>query len=113
MRLGNNALFNALAALSRLCLADAFPSSSTNHVRVPHGTIEAVNSIDLRGSTEPLNFTSYLHRRQITSPEWLRIMPLGASIVAGSRSTPQDGFRKPLRDHLRSLGFKVNMVGSQ
>ncbi|KAF2825075.1 hypothetical protein CC86DRAFT_241827, partial [Ophiobolus disseminans] len=44
---------------------------------------------------------------------WLRILPLGASIVAGKTSIPEDGFRKPLRDHLRSVGFKVNMVGYQ
>jgi hypothetical protein len=41
-------------------------------------------------------------------------MPLGASITAGQGSLPDsDGYRKPLRDHLRSLGYKVNMVGSQ
>ena len=55
----------------------------------------------------------YLRRRQGTDIEWLRIMPLGASIVRGFTSSPEDGFRKSLRDHLRSLDFKVNMVGSQ
>ena len=64
------------------------------------------SSLALRQSPSPL------HRRQSPSPEWLRILTLGASIVAGFGSTPQDGFRKPLRDHLRSLGYKVNMVGS-
>ncbi|KAF2798617.1 carbohydrate esterase family 3 protein, partial [Melanomma pulvis-pyrius CBS 109.77] len=44
---------------------------------------------------------------------WLRIMPLGASIVYGQNSNPTNGFRKPLRDYLRSKGYKVNMVGSQ
>lgn len=61
----------------------------------------------------PSYSTSYFQRRQGTNPEWLRIMPLGASIVRGLTSSPEDGFRKPLRDHLRSIGFKVNMVGSQ
>lgn len=51
--------------------------------------------------------------RRANGPEWLRILPLGASIVRGLGSDPKDGFRKPLRDHLRSLGYKVNMVGSQ
>lgn len=51
--------------------------------------------------------------RDTKQPEWLRIMPLGASIVRGLHSTPEDGFRKNLRDNLRSQGFKVNMVGSQ
>jgi len=56
-----------------------------------------------------------LHRRQQSGsdPEWLRILPLGASIVRELTSRPEDGFRKPLRDRLRFLNFKVNMVGSQ
>jgi hypothetical protein len=47
------------------------------------------------------------------SPQWLRIMPLGASITYGLKSTPEDGYRKSLREHMVSLGHKVNMVGSQ
>jgi len=56
-----------------------------------------------------------LHRRQQpgSDPEWLRILPLRASIVRELTSRPEDGFRKPLRDRLRFLNFKVNMVGSQ
>jgi hypothetical protein len=61
----------------------------------------------------PAYSLSNLRRRQSSDPEWLRIMPLGASIVRGLRSSPEDGFRKALRDHLRSIDFKVNMVGSQ
>jgi hypothetical protein len=57
--------------------------------------------------------SSLLHSRQSASPQWLRIMPLGASIVRGVRSDPEDGFRKPLRDNLRQKGHQVNMVGSQ
>lgn len=45
----------------------------------------------------------------------LRIMPLGASITAGDYDPPDDksenGYRKPLRDHLRANGWQVNMVG--
>ena len=52
-------------------------------------------------------------RARATSPAWLRILPLGASIVRGLKSTPEDGFRKPLRDRLRSEGYLVNMIGSQ
>jgi hypothetical protein len=59
------------------------------------------------------NLTYQTFRRQELSVEWLRIMPLGASITQGVGSSPQDGYRKPLRDHLRSLGYKVNMVGSR
>lgn len=60
-----------------------------------------------------LNSTYGTFRRQNQGVEWLRIMPLGASITQGTGSTPEDGYRKPLRDHLRSLGYKVNMVGSR
>jgi hypothetical protein len=45
--------------------------------------------------------------------ETLRIMPLGASITAGAHSTPEDGYRKILLEHLVRLGHKVEMVGSQ
>ena len=65
---------------------------------------------------------------------YLRVLPLGASIVWGIGSTTGNGFvflagrgnlgfssnvgimtsfRKPLRDALRQAGWDVNMVGSQ
>lgn len=50
---------------------------------------------------------------QKAQPEWLRVMPLGASITRGLTSTPEDGYRKALREHFVSLGHNVNMVGSQ
>jgi hypothetical protein len=43
----------------------------------------------------------------------LRIMPLGASIVEGYRSSDKTGFRKLLRQQLRWKGWKVNMVGTK
>jgi hypothetical protein len=43
----------------------------------------------------------------------LRILPLGASITWGLRSTDGNGYRKALRDQLRWKGFEVNMVGSR
>ena len=45
-------------------------------------------------------------------PFGLRIMPLGASIVFGYRSTDGNGFRSVLREKLRHHGWKVDMVGS-
>ncbi|KAF4944222.1 hypothetical protein FSARC_14725 [Fusarium sarcochroum] len=54
-----------------------------------------------------------LHRR--AEDFYLRIMPLGASITRGEpapEDTHKNGYRKPLRDQLRSEGWKVNMVGS-
>jgi lysophospholipase L1-like esterase len=50
--------------------------------------------------------------------QWLRIMPLGASITDGQRGDGQttndvshNGYRKALRDQLRSRGYNVNMIG--
>ena len=60
-----------------------------------------------------LNASSLSTRAEDVKPTWLRILPLGASIVKGLRSDPEDGFRKPLRDKLRSRGHSVNMIGSQ
>ncbi|KAL1864953.1 hypothetical protein VTK73DRAFT_5582 [Phialemonium thermophilum] len=48
-----------------------------------------------------------------TQDHFLRILPLGASIVWGVGSSSGNGFRKPLRDALRQAGWDVNMVGSQ
>jgi hypothetical protein len=44
---------------------------------------------------------------------YLWIMPLGASITEGVRSTDGNGYRKYLRDQLRWKGWRVNMVGSK
>lgn len=43
---------------------------------------------------------------------YLRVMPLGASITQGQYSSDENGYRKALRDQLRYMGWKVNMVGS-
>lgn len=52
--------------------------------------------------------------RQKFRPGWLRILPLGASIVRGwaSDRAQTDGFRNELRIRLRADCYKVNMVGS-
>ena len=44
---------------------------------------------------------------------YLRIMPLGASIVQGIQSSDGNGFRKLLRQQLRWKGWRVNMVGTK
>jgi hypothetical protein len=62
------------------------------------------------------NYDAQLLRRADPREFYLRIMPLGASITAGDPSPPDDdsnnGYRKFLRDKLRSEGWKVNMVGN-
>ncbi|TGJ79062.1 hypothetical protein E0Z10_g9703 [Xylaria hypoxylon] len=44
---------------------------------------------------------------------YLRVMPLSASITEGMYSSDGNGYRKWLRDQLRYMGWKVNMVGSK
>jgi hypothetical protein len=44
---------------------------------------------------------------------FLRLMPLGASITEGTRSSDGNGYRRAIRDQLRFKGWKVNMVGSK
>jgi hypothetical protein len=47
-----------------------------------------------------------------TGKRSLRIMPLGASVTRGEGPPePYNGYRKPLRDQLRFLGYPVNMIG--
>jgi len=55
-----------------------------------------------------------LRKRQSNpKPFYLRILPLGASIVQGVESSDRNGFRKLLRNQLRWKGWPVNMVGSK
>ncbi|KAE8390395.1 hypothetical protein BDV23DRAFT_193793 [Aspergillus alliaceus] len=46
-------------------------------------------------------------------PFALRIMPLGASITMGLKSSDSNGYRIWIREQLRHAGWEVNMVGSR
>ena len=72
----------------------------------------ATNSLSAETSIVPaLDYA--LDRRADPGDFYLRIMPLGASIIAGDYSPPEkNGYRKFTRDKLRSDGWKVNMVGN-
>ncbi|KAL4863522.1 hypothetical protein BDV12DRAFT_206408 [Aspergillus spectabilis] len=50
-------------------------------------------------------------RSNSSKPFLLRIMPLGASITVGYRSSDGNGYRKWLREQLRYGGWDVDMVG--
>ncbi|KAF5245738.1 hypothetical protein FANTH_7198 [Fusarium anthophilum] len=95
----------SFALLLFLSLSLAYPgSTSPVSAREP-------DSLALVGDHE----VSHLQYRAEAQRFYLRIMPLGASIMRGSNDTPDlrgRGFRKFLRDKLRVLGWKVNMVGS-
>lgn len=87
-----------LAALAQIpsCLAHPTANASLGHD--PYYDDELVKRAD--GEEKPF---------------WLRVMPLGASITAGTNGPPgndKNGYRKFLRDELVSLGWKVNMVGT-
>ncbi|KAH6648164.1 SGNH hydrolase-type esterase domain-containing protein [Truncatella angustata] len=43
----------------------------------------------------------------------LRIMAIGASTTRGDESFDNNGFRRPIREHLTSIGNPVNFVGTQ
>lgn len=63
---------------------------------------------------ELVEYNSTISARADAGDFYLRIMPLGASIVAGdySQDSAKNGFRKFVRDKLREQKWKVNMVGS-
>jgi lysophospholipase L1-like esterase len=87
-----------------------------NVVASPYGYQQiARKSVDV--SLE--DFTQWDHKPLLPrAGQWLRIMPLGASITYGQRGdgkttndVSHNGYRKPLRDQLRSRGYNVNMIG--
>ncbi|KAL4747809.1 SGNH hydrolase-type esterase domain-containing protein [Aspergillus terricola var. indicus] len=66
----------------------------------------------------PTEVTQQQHRGEhvlqprATKPFLLRVMPLGASITVGYKSSDGNGYRKYLREQLRYVGWEVDMVGS-
>ncbi|EXK87540.1 hypothetical protein FOQG_08887 [Fusarium oxysporum f. sp. raphani 54005] len=112
------------------------PHTSVSHPTdgiSPHGSDNApdIDRLDVRGHdsrespsftnldpdgvdnlTATVDQTSGLHRRA-AKDFYLRVMPLGASITQGYKSSDGNGYRKWLRSQLRFHGWKVNMVGSE
>ncbi|KAK2765017.1 hypothetical protein FQN54_008716 [Arachnomyces sp. PD_36] len=64
-------------------------------------------------SPSETQFTELQHHSKRAEDFYLRILPLGASITWGLKSETNNGYRKPLRDQLRWVGWNVNMVGSK
>lgn len=89
-----------LIAASKLPSCLAYPTENANVATSPN---PQYNEGRLVRRAEPGDF-------------YLRIMPLGASITAGSNFAPDDegenGYRKYLRDRLRADEWDVNMVGN-
>ncbi|KAG7409901.1 Multidomain esterase [Fusarium oxysporum f. sp. rapae] len=76
----------------------------------PSGTDLDPNEFD--NLTVTVDQSSGLDRRA-AKDFYLRVMPLGASITQGYKSSDGNGYRKWLRAQLRFRGWKVNMVGSE
>jgi hypothetical protein len=112
MLLDNRLLVGAIAALSLLTSAGARAVYRRDDFD-PQKDIVNDKGVHWDGSASQLLEDFHPTNNQKAKPEWLRVMPLGASITRGLKSTPEDGYRKALREHLVSLGHNVNMVGSQ
>ncbi|OGM49676.1 hypothetical protein ABOM_001781 [Aspergillus bombycis] len=98
VRLGVSWMLHLLIiGLSLLALTSAIPSGHHGH---QHTHLHRSSDLGSRlGSRDGKPFP-------------LRIMPLGASITTGLKSSDKNGYRKVLRQQLRSAGWEVNMVGS-
>jgi hypothetical protein len=70
-----------------------------------------VNATDALGDVDAI--TSFSLSGRSAQGFYLRVMPLGASITQGVRSSDGNGYRKLLRQQLRWKGWEVNMVGSK
>ena len=64
-------------------------------------------------TTEPTPSQGANQLLRVTKDEYLRILPLGASITQGTDSSTGNGYRKPIRDKLLAGGWMVNMVGTK
>ncbi|KAL3457120.1 SGNH hydrolase-type esterase domain-containing protein [Aspergillus heterothallicus] len=71
-----------------------------------------VSSYSFSPRNQDVGQTSTSLAARDTKPFLLRVMPLGASITVGYRSTDGNGYRKALREQLRYAGWEVDMVGS-
>ncbi|KAL4860504.1 SGNH hydrolase-type esterase domain-containing protein [Aspergillus spectabilis] len=56
---------------------------------------------------------SWQKRQDVGQTQNLRILPLGASITNGEKSSDQCGYRKILREALRGVNYEVDMIGSK
>jgi hypothetical protein len=80
----------------------AFEGTATTYPALLNGTDYLGESEDAPGLVE-----------RDAKDFYLRILPLGASITQGIKSSDENGYRKLLRQQLRWKGWKVNMVGTK
>jgi hypothetical protein len=101
-----------------------YPDGIAPDVTVEDGWNSSYPEFEGINTTYPalVDGTDYLGDNQNASAElvtrsaknfYLRILPLGASITQGYKSSDKNGYRKLLRQQLRWKGWKVNMVGTK
>ena len=74
-------------------------------------TLALPSPTDLQQTSTLVDGVPRLESRD-AKPFALRIMPLGASITTGLKSSDKNGYRIWIREQLRHAGWEVNMVGS-
>jgi hypothetical protein len=100
-----------------------YPDGIAPDVIVEDGSNSSYPEFEGTATTYPalLNGTDYLGEskdapglvERDAKDFYLRILPLGASITQGVKSSDKNGYRKLLRQQLRWKGWKVNMVGTK
>jgi len=113
-----------MTAILTLTVVAAIPHSYAYHNagthRHPHGRIQlnayTHHDTDISLGTNLTEVSSAVHvplnKRSLDNGVQLRILPLGASIVYGLKSSDGNGFRYGLRNQLIYGGNPVNMIGS-
>lgn len=89
--------------LAWLALLSTFTFAVAEPLRLDAGRESTIEARSRTSTLQPRDNSTFL----------LRIMPLGASITLGYRSTGLNGYRKPLRQQLRYAGWQVDMIGSK
>ncbi|KAK8017500.1 hypothetical protein PG993_013826 [Apiospora rasikravindrae] len=112
MKMLGGAFLAASAVLQGVSASPRAPAEFSPDVVAPA-------TISVSDTTEGINVTSPYMNDDVNDLNtraakfWLRVMPLGASITQGIKSSDGNGYRKHIRDQLRFAGWNVNMVGSK
>ncbi|KAL4860487.1 SGNH hydrolase-type esterase domain-containing protein [Aspergillus spectabilis] len=108
-------VLNGAVLLAAGCLLSRTTTAAPSGLRFDNSTIWH-GSLEVRDTTHDPSFPSpgvdLRVEPRAADSFTLRILPLGASITEGYKSSDGTGYRKALRAQLRHAGWSVNMVGS-
>ncbi|KAL4951607.1 hypothetical protein BDW69DRAFT_186242 [Aspergillus filifer] len=108
-------VLNGAVLLAAGCLLSRTTTAAPSGLRFDNSTIWH-GSLEVRDTTHGPSFPSpgvdLRVEPRAADSFTLRILPLGASITEGYKSSDGTGYRKALRAQLRHAGWSVNMVGS-